>query len=89
MAFDLPYGERGGAYLYLPREGARPLQTVIYWGGSGVLATNSINDQYMRNLDFLLRSGRAVALPMFKGAYERDDSEFSLTHGSLNWEGSA
>ena len=88
VTFDLPYGERGGAYLYLPRERARPLQPVVYWGGSPILATNSIDDQYMRGFDFLMRSGRAVALPMFKGAYERDDSEFSLTYGSLNKEGS-
>ena len=36
VAFDLPYGgERGGAYLFLPRNAQRPLQTVIYWPHGG------------------------------------------------------
>lgn len=33
--FEVPYGERGGAFLYLPRGASPPYQTVIYWAGVG------------------------------------------------------
>jgi eukaryotic-like serine/threonine-protein kinase len=75
IAFDLPYGERGGAYLYLPVHTARPLQTVVYWPGSFLVALRSIEDQNLTEFDFLLRSGRAVVLPIFKGSFDRDPKD--------------
>ncbi len=83
VAFDLPYGERGGAFLYIPKNTDPPFETVIYWGGSGVLQNQSVEEEYLEAFDFLVRSGRVVAQPIFKGAYERDDATFSTTHGSL------
>ncbi len=83
VSFDLPYGERGGAYLYLPLEYTEPLQVVVFWGGSGLLSQTSIEDERTRAFDFMVHSGRAVVLPQFKGGYERDDSLFSLTHDVL------
>jgi hypothetical protein len=78
--FDVPYGERGGAFLFLPRDGTPPYQTVIYWGGGGLMDVQSIEEEWVEGFDFMVRSGRAVALPLFKGAYERDDSLFSTTY---------
>lgn len=83
VAFDLPYGERGGAYLYLPREVDPPFEAVLYWGSSWVLETNSVDEEYLEHFDFLMKSGRAVAQPIFKGAFERDDSTFSTDFVSL------
>ena len=83
VAFDLPYGERGGAYVYLPGNTDPPFETVVYWGGSGILNIQSVDEEYLEAFDFIVRSGRAVVLPIFKGAYERDDENFSTTHGSL------
>ena len=73
VAFDLPYGaERGGAYLFLPRNAQRPLQTVIYWPHGGFTVLKSIDDEFMTTLDFLVRGGRAVAVPIFKGTLHRN-----------------
>jgi eukaryotic-like serine/threonine-protein kinase len=83
VAFDLPYGERGGAILYLPKNAVAPFRTIVYWGGSGVLADKSVDDEYLEAFSFLVRSGLAVAQPVFKGALDRDDAAFSTTHGSL------
>lgn len=83
VRFDLPYGDRGGAYLYLPHDAARPLQTILYWGGSGVLATNHIDDAWMPAFDFLMKAGRAVAQPMWDGAFQRDDSVYSTRHSTI------
>ena len=89
VAFDLPYGERGGVVLYLPMKGLRPLTPVVYWGGSGLLSTKTIDEEWVSAFDYLVQDGRAVAIPIFKGAYERDDSLFSITHGSIpgGWTG--
>ena len=83
VAFDLPYGERGGALLYIPNDVDPPFETVIYWGGGGILTRRSADEKYPGYFSFLVRSGRAVIQPIFKGAYERDDPNFSTTQSSL------
>jgi eukaryotic-like serine/threonine-protein kinase len=73
VAFDLPYGnERGGAYLFLPRNAQPPLQTVIYWPSGAFPRLKSIDDEFVTSFDFLVRSGRAVAVPIFKGTLHRN-----------------
>lgn len=81
VSFDLPYGERGGAYLFLPRNAPRPLQTVVYWPSGGFIRLKSIDDEFQTSFDFLVRSGRAVAVPIFKGTLHRnpDDAVTSST----------
>jgi DNA-binding winged helix-turn-helix (wHTH) protein/dienelactone hydrolase len=83
VAFDLPYGERGGALLYIPNNVDPPFEAVIFWGGSGILSKQSVDEESLGHVSFLVRSGRAVARPIFKGAYERDDPDFGTTHASL------
>jgi cephalosporin-C deacetylase-like acetyl esterase len=83
VAFDLPYGERGGAILYLPKNAVKPFRTIIYWGPSGLLAHKSADDEYLEAFSFLVRSGLAVVQPIFKGSFDRDDAAFSITHGGL------
>ena len=89
VAFDLPYGERGGVVLYLPKNARGPFQPVVYWGGSGLLTMKTIDEEWVSAFDFMVQSGRAVAVPIFKGAYERDDSLFSIRHGTIpgGWVG--
>ena len=84
VAFDLPYGERGGAFLYLPKDRTGPTRTVVVWPGSGYLAVQSEDKEYWTSaFDFLIRSGYVVVMPIFKGAYDRDDENYSITHASL------
>jgi formylglycine-generating enzyme required for sulfatase activity/dienelactone hydrolase len=61
-------------YLYLPKRGRKPYPVVVYFPGS-----NAIRDQAPRNLqwrgfDFVVKSGRAVLYPVYKGTYQRSDS---------------
>jgi eukaryotic-like serine/threonine-protein kinase len=72
VAFDVPYGERGGAALYLPRDKEGPFQPILYWGGSNILATRSVDDEWTAPFDFMVMAGRAVVVPIFRGAYGRD-----------------
>ena len=73
ISFNAAYpGERVPLYLYLPRSGKPPFQTVLFWPGSGVHFLNSIDNDPV-HLDFVVKSGRAVALPVFRGTFDRRD----------------
>jgi predicted esterase len=83
VAFDLPYGERGGAFLYIPNNTEPPFETVVYWGGSSLLEYQSVDEEYLPAFNFIVRGGRVVAQPIFKGMFDRDDSTFSITNDSV------
>jgi dienelactone hydrolase len=82
VTYDLPYGERGGVILYLPRGVRGPVQPIVYWGGSGLLMLKSVEDEFLAGYDFLVKSGRAVALPLFAGSYGRIDPRPQSAWGS-------
>ena len=76
-SFNAAYGqERMIAYVLLPRTGKPPYQTVVFAPGSGAWDQHTppsfANPQY----GFLLRSGRAVVMPIYKGSFERSNSEY-------------
>jgi eukaryotic-like serine/threonine-protein kinase len=76
VAFDTAYGnERMSAYLFLPKQPAPPFQAVVYFPGSYALELHS-NEQVDLDLffDFILKSGRALVYPIYKGTYERRDN---------------
>jgi eukaryotic-like serine/threonine-protein kinase len=74
ISFNAAYGgERTLLYLFLPLKFAGPLQTVVYFPGAGVLQMTSIDQWRTIHLDYLIRSGRAVALPVLLGTFERGD----------------
>jgi formylglycine-generating enzyme required for sulfatase activity len=71
LAFDAGYGtDRLRAYLYLPKNAAPPFQTVIYFppGGPPGMSSRKLG---LRYVDFLIRSGRAVMIPIYQSMYER------------------
>jgi eukaryotic-like serine/threonine-protein kinase len=75
IVLDAAYGrERVPAYLFLPRNTAPPYQTVVYFPSSSALTATSSEDLEMRDYDFVIRSGRAVLYPIYKGTYERRDA---------------
>jgi eukaryotic-like serine/threonine-protein kinase len=74
VAFNAAYGgERMMAYLFLPKNAAPPYQTVVYFpGGDAALLRSSENlGLEMLFVDFVIRGGRAVLYPIYKGTYER------------------
>ena len=76
ITFNAAYGnERVIAYLYLPKETTPPYQTIIYFPGVNALWEASIknNRNIFWDLDFILKNGRAVMYPVYKGTYERQD----------------
>ena len=75
VTFKAAYGnERVMAYLFLPKQAAPQYQTVIYSpGGYAVVLRSNQNLDLDLFFDFILRSGRAVVYPIYKGTYERGD----------------
>jgi tRNA A-37 threonylcarbamoyl transferase component Bud32/dienelactone hydrolase len=74
VSFVAGYGrERMAAYLFLPKKGKPPFQTVVYFPGSGAIHTRSSENLEYARVDFFLKSGRAVIYPIYKSTYERGD----------------
>jgi len=73
VTFDAAYdNERMIAYLFLPKNAKPPFQTVVFFPGLNVQTeTNSENMVDIGIFSFLMRSGRAVVYPIYKGTYER------------------
>lgn len=66
------YGaERMHVHLFLPARGKPPFQTVVLFPGSLALHNRVFNLNEFRRLDFVVKSGRALLLPVYKGTYER------------------
>jgi dienelactone hydrolase len=65
-------GERLPLYLFLPKNVAPPFQTVLLFPGADAFGRSSdgLLSGFTR-VDFVIRAGRAVLFPVFKGIYER------------------
>jgi dienelactone hydrolase len=73
VTYDLASGERGGAVLFVPNAHRRPLQSLVYWSGGYLLQMGSVDEEILRYFDFIVRSGRVVAIPILAGGYGRED----------------
>jgi hypothetical protein len=72
ITFDAAYGgERMMAYLFVPKKGIPPYQTVVLFPGSGSIFRRS--SENVSTYDAFIKSGRAVLFPIYKGTYERGD----------------
>lgn len=77
ITFDAAYNhERMQAYLYLPKNAKPPYQTIVFFPGSGDIFERKYDPftpQMSLRLDFILKSGRAIVRPIYKGTFERSD----------------
>ena len=75
ITFDAGYNnERMQAYLYLPKKFQPPYQTVLFFPGSGDIFSKKFDvEAGISRIDFILKSGRAVVYPIYKGTHERHD----------------
>jgi len=70
ISLPAAYGnERFIAYLFLPKNAEPPFQTAIFFPGAYALDIRS--SARLGGFDFIVRSGRAVMYPIYKGTYER------------------
>ena len=79
ITFNAAYGgERIIVHLFLPKNTMPPYQTVIYFPGGGSLYQDSSGNmenyyEFPMFLSFLVKNGRAVLYPVYKGTFERSD----------------
>jgi eukaryotic-like serine/threonine-protein kinase len=78
VSFNAAYGkERVPAHLYTPKQGSPPYPLVLYWPGSGVIQQRSSEALGTTAFDFVLKTGRAVLVPIYYGTFERNDGRMS------------
>jgi len=88
ITFAAAYGnERVIAYLFLPKKWQPPYQAVVYFPGSDPIDMRSSEDLPEVNFfDFIIKSGRAVMFPVYKGTFERgDDLKSDYPNTSSSW----
>jgi cephalosporin-C deacetylase-like acetyl esterase len=75
ITFDAAYGsERMIAYLFLPRKASAPFQSVVYFPVGPAVHIRSVANSlslFLKDFDFIIKSGRAVMFPVYKGTFER------------------
>jgi serine/threonine protein kinase/dienelactone hydrolase len=102
VTFEAAYGaERVRAHLFLPKSWLPPFQTVIYFPGAAsqwFKSSQNLEDYYEFTvfLSFIVKSGRAVIYPIYKGTFERitentiaasnvDPNSYQFTELSIQW----
>jgi eukaryotic-like serine/threonine-protein kinase len=71
-------------YLFRPKSGVKPYPAVVFFPGSNAIRGRPQNLP-MRGVDFIIKSGRAVLLPVYKGTFQRSDSLFTDVQDSTNF----
>jgi serine/threonine protein kinase/dienelactone hydrolase len=72
VSYSAAYGgERISALLYLPKNALPPYQAVLWAPGGYAFGMSSIDTAPTEYFTFLMRTGRAVLYPVYKGTYER------------------
>jgi serine/threonine protein kinase/dienelactone hydrolase len=75
ISFDAAYGgERVTAYLFLPEGASPPFQVVVYFPDAAAVHMRSPTEGFPSwnpAFDFIIKSGRAVLFPIYKGTFER------------------
>ena len=71
-------------YLYLPKLGQKPWPVVVFFPSGGPI--HQMEPQALqRSIDFVVKSGRAILYPVYKGTYQRRDSLKSDTQDTTNF----
>jgi eukaryotic-like serine/threonine-protein kinase len=69
---DAAYGgERLTVYLFLPPARKAPHPVVVLFPGSGSIQLTQFQPDELKRVDFLVKSGYALVLPVYKGTYHR------------------
>jgi len=87
IELDAAYGdERLTIFVFLPTGGTNspPYQSVIFFPGSNDIYKTSYDELQIRVIDFIVRSGRALIYPVYKGTYERRSDLKSDVQNSSN-----
>ena len=87
VSFTAAYGgERMMAWVLTPKHGKPPYQTVVEFPGSGAIGAKPDEISREMTASFVVKTGRAFVLPIYKSTYQRNDSLTSdLPNPSIFW----
>jgi class 3 adenylate cyclase/dienelactone hydrolase len=91
IIFDAAYGnEKVSGYLFLPDNAAPPYQVVVYVPGLASFFQPTSDNfteyyEFPMFLEFVVRTGRAVFYPIYKGTFERSIKSLSIGSESFEW----
>lgn len=73
VTFDAAYDhERVIVHMFLPKRASRPFQAVLYVPGGFALQDEHLDLRLLEDsMDFIVKGGRALVAPIYKGTYER------------------
>jgi DNA-binding winged helix-turn-helix (wHTH) protein/pimeloyl-ACP methyl ester carboxylesterase len=78
VSVNAPYnGERLPIYVFLPLHGTPPYQPVVLFPGTDGFFESRFDPHWIedyRDYTFIMKSGRALVLPIYKSTFERQDS---------------
>ena len=79
VSFTAAYpNDRVRAHLFLPRNARPPYSVVAVMGGSTIMDALKRIEEFDYPYEFIIRSGRAVVIPVFFGTLERGPTQFIL-----------
>ncbi|NLP10719.1 SUMF1/EgtB/PvdO family nonheme iron enzyme [bacterium] len=84
ISFSAAYdNERMMAYLFLPVKVSPPFQTIIYFPGGGAFYLRNSTElenywEFDVRLSYLVKNGRAVLFPIYKGTFERGEDALAV-----------
>ncbi len=85
ITYSAAYGnEQAVAYLFLPRHSRPPFQTVVIFPGTAAFLGREYSLSTSHAYDIvpaILKSGRAVLVPIYQGTYERGSGTLPLVDG--------
>ena len=75
VSIDAGYNnERLVLHVFLPKHYTAALQPVVFFPGSNGIHESAFDPTFVNGrLDFVMKSGRALIFPIYKGTYERQD----------------
>jgi dienelactone hydrolase len=84
VTLQAAYGsERLLAHLFLPKSGRPPYSVVALFEGVEILSAPNIETLGTAHFEFIIRSGRAVIVPAYKGTLERGPSAYYHRAGQV------
>ena len=87
IELDAAYNEeRLTVFVFLPsgENASPPYQTVVFFPGSGDIYKTSYDELRLGTIEFVVRSGRALIYPIYKGTYERGSDLSSDVQNTSN-----
>ena len=79
VTLDAGYdGERLTIQMFLPPDRKGPLQAVVYFPALNAFQSRVASRTYLA-ADYVVKSGRVLVLPVYKGSFERWDADLDVT----------